>query len=194
MIRRDLSFLLNTVSHEDDIDAARYPDAAASVLNYGLPPLAGSFSCMNTSGTIFAGPFCVPYIRFEPRLKASTLQIIHFRMSATRAAITHYSLKFAARSLHAALPDGIRVRSALDMEQSRITFLIQRETDRSTATGILQPRTELSAGNRSYQTCRPSFILKSPPDWVCRERISRSVCGANGRGLQLPDRPHAAET
>ncbi|MDI4702875.1 hypothetical protein MJI37_33940, partial [Salmonella enterica subsp. enterica serovar Cerro] len=35
--------VLNTISHEGDIDARRYPQAAASVLNYGLPPLAGSF-------------------------------------------------------------------------------------------------------------------------------------------------------
>lgn len=34
IIRRDLSFLLNTISHEGDIDARRYPQAAASVLNY----------------------------------------------------------------------------------------------------------------------------------------------------------------
>ncbi len=42
IIRRDL-LLLNTISHEGDIDARRYPQAAASALNYGLPPLAGSF-------------------------------------------------------------------------------------------------------------------------------------------------------
>ena len=45
IIRRDLSFLLNTVSHEDDIDAARYPHAAASVLNYGLLVYGRGVSC-----------------------------------------------------------------------------------------------------------------------------------------------------
>ena len=64
IIRRDLSFLLNTVSHEDDIDAARYPHAAASVLNYGLHWRAAF--CMNTNGTISAGPFCVPSPGLNP--------------------------------------------------------------------------------------------------------------------------------
>lgn len=97
IIRRDLSFLLNTVSHEDDIDAARYPHAAASVLNYGLPPLAGSFLYEHKWDDIRRA-ILRTITRFEPRLKASTLQIIPLGMSAARAVITHYSLKFAARS------------------------------------------------------------------------------------------------
>ncbi|MGK4836752.1 GPW/gp25 family protein, partial [Salmonella enterica] len=43
IIRRDLSFVLYSIIHEGDIVARRYPQAAASVLYYGLPPLAGSF-------------------------------------------------------------------------------------------------------------------------------------------------------
>ncbi len=43
IIRRDSFLFVITISHEGDIDARRYPQAAASVLNYGLPPLAGSF-------------------------------------------------------------------------------------------------------------------------------------------------------
>lgn len=94
IIRRDLSFLLNTVSHEDNIDAARYPQAAASVLNYGLPPLAGSFLYEHKWDDIRRA-ILRTIIRFEPRLKASTSRS---RMSAARAVITHYSLKFAAKS------------------------------------------------------------------------------------------------
>lgn len=97
IIRRDLSFLLNTISHEDDIDAARYPQAAASVVNYGLPPLAGSFLYEHKWDDILRA-ILRTITRFEPRLKTSTLQIIPLQDEQRQNVITHYSLKFAVRS------------------------------------------------------------------------------------------------
>ena len=41
IVQRDLAFLLNTTNAEDLIDRARHADAAASTLNFGVPPLAG---------------------------------------------------------------------------------------------------------------------------------------------------------
>lgn len=121
IIRRDLSFLLNTVSHEDDIDAARYPHAAASVLNYGLPPLAGSFLYEHKWDDIRRA-ILRTIIRFEPRLKASTLQIIPLQDERNQSG--HNTLQFEIRGeiLTQPYPMAFRVRSALDMEQSRITF------------------------------------------------------------------------
>lgn len=43
IVQRDLAFLLNTTNAEDLIDRARYADAAASTVNFGVPPLAGSY-------------------------------------------------------------------------------------------------------------------------------------------------------
>ncbi|AIZ81226.1 TPA: type VI secretion system baseplate subunit TssE [Escherichia coli] len=121
IIRRDLSFLLNTVSHEDDIDAARYPYAAASVLNYGLPPLAGSFLYEHKWDDIRRA-ILRTITRFEPRLKASTLQIIPLQDERRQSG--HNTLQFEIRGeiLTQPYPTAFRVRSALDMEQSRITF------------------------------------------------------------------------
>ena len=121
IIRRDLSFLLNTVSHEDDIDSGRYPQAAASVLNYGLPPLAGSFMYEHKWDDIRKA-ILKAIIRFEPRLKASTLQIIPLQDERRQSG--HNTLQFEIRGeiLTQPYPTEFRVRSALDMEQSRITF------------------------------------------------------------------------
>ncbi|MED9121068.1 type VI secretion system baseplate subunit TssE [Escherichia marmotae] len=121
IIRRDLSFLLNTVSHEDNIDAARYPQAAASVLNYGLPPLAGSFLYEHKWDDIRRA-ILRTIIRFEPRLKASTLQIIP--LQDERRQSSHNTLQFEIRGeiLTQPYPTAFRVRSVLDMEQSHITF------------------------------------------------------------------------
>lgn len=43
LIRDSLTDLFNTTCLDSEIDATRYPHAAASVLNYGIPPLAGSY-------------------------------------------------------------------------------------------------------------------------------------------------------
>lgn len=121
IIRRDLSFLLNTVSHEDDIDASRHPQVAASVLNYGLPPLAGSFMYEHKWDDIRKA-ILRTIIRFEPRLKSSTLQIIPLQDELRQNG--HNTLQFEIRGeiLTQPYPTAFRVRSALDMEQSRITF------------------------------------------------------------------------
>ena len=60
--------------------------------------------------------------RFEPRLKASTLQIIPLQDERRQSG--HNTLQFEIRGeiLTQPYPTAFRVRSALDMEQSRITF------------------------------------------------------------------------
>ncbi len=44
IIQRDLSWLLNTQNAETHVDVDRFPNAAASVLNYGLSEVAGKFT------------------------------------------------------------------------------------------------------------------------------------------------------
>lgn len=121
IIRRDLSFLLNTISHEDDIDAARYPQAAASVVNYGLPPLAGSFLYEHKWDDIRRA-ILRTITRFEPRLKTSTLQIIPLQDEQRQNGHNTLQFEICGEILTQPYPTAFRVRSALDMEHSRITF------------------------------------------------------------------------
>ncbi|MEX9251758.1 type VI secretion system baseplate subunit TssE [Pseudenterobacter timonensis] len=121
IIRRDLSFLLNTINHDEEIDALRYPWAATSVLNYGLPSLSGSFMYEHKWNDI-SQAIRLAIIRFEPRLKASTLQVTPLQDELRQGG--HNTLQFEIRGqiLTQPYPTEFLVRSALDMEQNRITF------------------------------------------------------------------------
>lgn len=121
IIRRDLSFLLNTISHEGDIDARRYPHAAASVLNYGLPPLAGSFMYEHKWDDI-SQAIRRAIIRFEPRLDAATLKVTPLLDEARQSSHNTLLFEIRAQILTQPYPTEFLVRSALDMELSHITF------------------------------------------------------------------------
>ncbi|KAA0279555.1 type VI secretion system baseplate subunit TssE [Salmonella enterica subsp. enterica serovar Typhimurium] len=121
IIRRDLSFLLNTISHEGDIDARRYPQAAASVLNYGLPPLAGSFMYEHKWDDIREA-IRRAIIRFEPRLNAATLRVTPLLDKTRQGSYNTLQFEIRGQILTQPYPTEFLVRSALDMELSRITF------------------------------------------------------------------------
>lgn len=121
IIRRDLSFLLNTISHEGDIDARRYPQAAASVLNYGLPPLAGSFMYEHKWDDI-SEAIRRAIIRFEPRLNAATLRVTPLLDKTRQGSYNTLQFEIRGQILTQPYPTEFLVRSALDMELSRITF------------------------------------------------------------------------
>ncbi|ECN4641845.1 type VI secretion system baseplate subunit TssE, partial [Salmonella enterica subsp. enterica serovar Enteritidis] len=115
------SFLLNTISHEGDIDARRYPQAAASVLNYGLPPLAGSFMYEHKWDDI-SEAIRRAIIRFEPRLNAATLRVTPLLDEARQGSYNTLQFEIRGQILTQPYPTEFLVRSALDMELSRITF------------------------------------------------------------------------
>lgn len=73
-VRRELTWLLNTVNLEATVDLARYPQVRTSVLNFGMPDLAGRVS---TPAAIKAraSEIAVVIGAFEPRLDREALQI-----------------------------------------------------------------------------------------------------------------------
>lgn len=160
IIRRDLSFLLNTVSHEDDIDAARYPYAAASVLNYGLPPLAGSFLYEHKWDDIRRA-ILRTITRFEPRLKASTLQIIPLQDERRQSG--HNTLQFEIRGeiLTQPYPTAFRVRSALDVNLQQPVMYEGLEPDQ----GLLPLAWNVFHGHNllhEYFACPERFYFFTP--------------------------------
>ena len=74
-VLRDLGWLLNTTNMADDTLAERYPKVAESVLNYGLPDLAGL-----TSSSINVGELerlvQQAIWDFEPRILRHTLNVV----------------------------------------------------------------------------------------------------------------------
>ncbi|MDX1947499.1 MAG: type VI secretion system baseplate subunit TssE [Pirellulaceae bacterium] len=74
-VLRDLGWLLNTTNMADDTLADRMPNVAQSVLNYGLPDLAGL-----TSSSINVGELERLVLQaiwdFEPRILRHTLKVV----------------------------------------------------------------------------------------------------------------------
>jgi hypothetical protein len=55
LVERDLALLLNATNLESDLDVERFPAAAASVVNYGMPPLSGGYAGTHHADAIAAG-------------------------------------------------------------------------------------------------------------------------------------------
>jgi type VI secretion system lysozyme-related protein len=74
-VTRDISWLLNCVQMQEDAALQDYPEVQSSVLNFGIPDLAGLvLSGVDTEA--LERKIRAALIRFEPRLKADSLQVI----------------------------------------------------------------------------------------------------------------------
>jgi type VI secretion system protein ImpF len=73
-VLRDLSWLLNTTAFDATQDLRPYPHVAASVLNYGIPPLAGTLG-EHRRDSEFRADIGAALARFEPRLLPHSIEI-----------------------------------------------------------------------------------------------------------------------
>ena len=124
--QRDLSVLLNTTNAEDLIDRDRYPQAAASTLNFGVPALAGSYLAQRKWADIER------IVRraiadFEPRLIPHTVTVLpmlkHDRNHARAEA--HNVLLFEIRAMIDSKPYPLEltVQSSVDLETNRMSVM-----------------------------------------------------------------------
>ncbi|WP_371141005.1 type VI secretion system baseplate subunit TssE [Burkholderia cepacia] len=120
LIRRDLSLLLNTTNLDDELDAPRHTAALDSVVNYGIPPLSGSYLA-NRDWNVVEKMIRAAIVRFEPRLLPDSLRIhpIHHENP-----IRYNRLIFEISGLMhwSPIPVEFRIRSMLDMEIDRVTL------------------------------------------------------------------------
>jgi type VI secretion system protein ImpF len=119
ILQRDLAFLLNTTSIEDQIDRVRYPEAAASTVNFGVPPLAGYHLASHQWAALEI------VIRraiedFEPRLMPDTLTITPLVKAG--AANSYNVLMFEVSGMVHMDPYPLEflVQSSVDLETSRM--------------------------------------------------------------------------
>ncbi len=119
ILQRDLSFLLNTTSIEDLIDRKRYPQAASSTINFGVPPLAGAFMASRDWQEI-KQTITRAINDFEPRLIADTLVVEP--LTAIGADKQYNMLSFQVRGkIHMdPYPLEFMVQSSLDLETSQV--------------------------------------------------------------------------
>lgn len=123
IVQRDLAFLLNTTNAEDLIDRKRHAQAAASTINFGVPPLAGSYLSQRKWADIER------IIRravhdYEPRLIPETVSVVPLTKE-DGAAEEYNVLLFEIRAqIHLRpYPLEFTVQSAVDLETNRMSVV-----------------------------------------------------------------------
>lgn len=125
IVQRDLSFLLNTSSAEPTIDRDVYPLVADSVINYGLPPLAGEHMATKTWAEI-ENIVRRTIVNFEPRILESNLVIEPAKASDKSGDKAYNMMSFVIKGqiFLEPYPLEFTVQSALDLESNR--FMMQK--------------------------------------------------------------------
>ncbi|CAN5717598.1 type VI secretion system baseplate subunit TssE [soil metagenome] len=118
-VLRDLSWLFNATAYGLAYDDKRYPNAARSVINYGLPMLSGQF----TSGVqrvSMEQALKNAILQFEPRILPRTLEV-ELVMEGS-ALETHNRIGLQIRGMLWAQPVPLEflMRSRIDLEEGRI--------------------------------------------------------------------------
>lgn len=117
-VLRDLSWLLNAVQPLG-MQAVRYPQAADSVLNFGLPPMSGLLASRIDIG-VLERALKQAIVRFEPRIMADTLQVK--ALDAASVLDTHNVIEFEISGFVWAQPVPLELllRTQLDLEAGQV--------------------------------------------------------------------------
>jgi type VI secretion system protein ImpF len=117
-VLRDLSWLLNAVQPLASV-AERYPVVADSVVNYGLPPLAGQLAS-RIDVSVLERSIREAIVRFEPRILADSLEVKAVEFESVMA--THNIIEFEIRGFLWAQPVPIELllRTQLDLEAGQV--------------------------------------------------------------------------
>lgn len=117
-VLRDLSWLLNSVKPMPEI-ATRFPQADASVLNYGLPPMSGTLAS-RIDVTVLERTIKQSIVRFEPRVMEESLEVKAIDSSSVLD--THNVIEFEIRGLMWAQPVPLELllRTEVDLEAGQI--------------------------------------------------------------------------
>lgn len=117
----DLETLLNTVNHQDWLDGVRYPHAAESTINFGMPPLAGAFLSEHQWRTLELA-MRKAIVRFEPRLVPASLVIRPLLKDETHADYNVVVFELSGEIVMQPYPLAFTVQSAIDLETRRVEF------------------------------------------------------------------------
>jgi type VI secretion system protein ImpF len=116
---RDLGWLFNATQPLLAREAAEHPAAATSVLNYGLPALAGELAS-KIDVTQLEKSIRRAIIDFEPRIVAETVSV--HAIEADDVLATHNVIEFEIRGLMWAQPVPLEMllRTQLDLEAGKV--------------------------------------------------------------------------
>jgi type VI secretion system protein ImpF len=120
-VRRDLAWLLNTTHLKAVQDLDEHPQVARSVLNYGLPDLAGR-TTSSVDTTVLEQAIRKVILDFEPRLVARSLRV---RLFVDEKQMNHNAMSFDIEAELWAQPLPLRLflRTSVDLETGSIDVL-----------------------------------------------------------------------
>lgn len=118
-VLRDLGWLLNSSSRFDEELVAEFPEAAASVLNYGVPDLCG-LTTSSVDPTDVQRAVHRALERFEPRILPGTLRV---RAVADSEAMGPNAVRFeiAGELWAQPIPERLYVKTEIDLETGQCT-------------------------------------------------------------------------
>jgi type VI secretion system protein ImpF len=118
IIERDLSWLLNTTSYESVGELEGHPQAARSVINYGVREVAGSLTGPARAQEIRA-MIQRAIERFEPRLKQGSIEVTMRPEGAASGAVLAFDIR--ADMWAQPLPIQLHLRTRVNVATGRLT-------------------------------------------------------------------------
>ena len=118
-VLRDLSWLFNATGQGDELDERLYPNAARSVINYGMPMLSGQFTS-SIQRVSMEQALKQTIILFEPRILPRTLEV---ELVVEGVALnSHNRIGLTIRGMLWAQPVPLEflMRSRIDLEEGRV--------------------------------------------------------------------------
>lgn len=117
IIRRDLSWLLNTNNLETQIDAERFPHVTTSVINYGVREVAGDYATEERAEQIRAS-MRAAIERFEPRIREGTLEVVLRKEESPRRTLVVFDI--VADMWAEPMPLELYLRSEVDVTSGEL--------------------------------------------------------------------------
>jgi type VI secretion system protein ImpF len=118
-VLRDLVWLFNSSGHAPKLDPKRFPHAAKSVLNYGLPDLSGQYASSVEPGDL-EQLIRASILLFEPRILPDTIEIQAVMEQSVLDAHNCLSLNVRGMLWAQPVPIEFLMRSQIDLEEGRI--------------------------------------------------------------------------
>ena len=119
IIKRDLSWLLNTNNMETMIDRKRFPNAAKSVLNYGVREVAGEYST-SVRAELIRKSILESISQHEPRIIAGSA-FVELRTEENKGE-TQIAFDIHADMWAQPLPLELYLRSRIDVTSGEVTL------------------------------------------------------------------------
>lgn len=117
-VLRDLTWLFNATGLSPALDSKRYPNAATSVLNYGLPTMSGQFAS-SVQRISLEKAIRQTILDYEPRILAHTLEVEMVMDGPVLDAHNRVGLVIRGMLWAQPVPLEFLMRSKIDLEEGR---------------------------------------------------------------------------